>query len=165
MIPVFSCFGRASSPVLESGKYHNLCQIAGLDRSNPLLVRGDWQPPPRDPPRTSATSPTSLPPNPFQQSLTVGHPVVDGSDGHNAHPSNPALQGLLSRAAESPTVHSDRDGDGVNDAHRERVYVSAEHTLTQHADLLQRLKDADGVGDVAPECGPQPPIVTDPTTA
>jgi len=44
-----------------------------------------------------------------------------------------------------------RDGDGVaakvvDDARRERVRDSAQRTLTQHADLFQRLR-ADGVDD------------------
>jgi hypothetical protein len=44
-------------------------------------------------------------------------------------------------------VHRDR-ADVVDDGHRAWVHDSAERTLTQQTDVLQRLKDADAGADV-----------------
>lgn len=59
---------------------------------------------------------------------------------------DPALQPLLSRGAESPAVPRDR-ADGVDDAHRDRVHQSTDRALTEHATLLQRLREEDAGGD------------------
>ena len=63
-------------------------------------------------------------------------------DAQAEYDADPGLQGLLSRAAQSPTVQRDH-ADDVDDAHRERVHDSTERAITEHADLLQRFTDAD----------------------
>ena len=76
---------------------------------------------------------------------------MDARDDNDAnaqaeYDADPGLQGLLSRGAESPTLHRDR-ADGVDDGHRERVNDSAGRALTEHAEVLKRLNDADTGND------------------
>jgi len=74
----------------------------------------------------------------------------DDGDAQAEYDADTELQALLTRAAKSPTVHRDNaDDDGGDDAHRERVHDSTDRALTEHADLLQRLKDEDNGDDDA----------------
>jgi len=77
----------------------------------------------------------------------------DDVDAQADYDADPALRELLTRAAESPTVHRDNadDNDG-DDVHRQRVHEAAHRTLNKDADLIQRLREDDGnvVDDVHP---------------
>ena len=70
----------------------------------------------------------------------------DDVDAQAEYADDVELQELLTRAAESPTVHRDDDAsdDDTDDGgHRDRVHEAADRALNKSADLIQRLRDHD----------------------